>query len=383
MLISLRADRTWATGLASYMSLHLSQTESESLRDFEWLKHNVFPEIPLCFYLNRVARTVNEWMAFPTELIVLHAEITPQCFPYALLQSLSPRLISRPSSVCDFHSLILNPPSWLLLTLITHLCYFCSCAFKIQLFSFSDFLFFFFFSSGAFFEGPLLMQFPVILLALSLNLNWLRWSCLGPSPRPWLHKPACDISGPCTISSSLWILPACAAPWCSLYNSLCGQAVRVNRLWQVVNQYENKGMGKGGDKKIQRTNWTWEAKRPSDWAVWQGIKMFPFLCVYKKNLFCADSQEQIRGLCEEILRPLSSLFDKTSTHHPTREQDMLTVQCPLQVKFLSWTPTNPTSIHTTLSDNFHSYKLLSGTKMSVSFFYSCSQHNVSSFSLRA
>lgn len=185
--------------------------------------------------------------------------------------------------------------------------------------------FFFFFSSGAFFEGPLLMQFPVILLALSLNLNWLCWSRLGASPRPWLHKPVCDISGPCTISSSLWILLACAAPWCSLYNSLCGQAVRVNRLWQVVNQYENKGMGKGGDKKIQRTNWTWEAKLPSDWAVWQGIKMFPFLCVYKKNLFCTDSQEQIRGLCEEILHPLSSLFDKTSTHHPTREQDMLTL----------------------------------------------------------
>lgn len=35
-----------------------------------------------------------------------------------------------------------------------------------------------------FFVGSLLMQFPVILLALSCKLNWLRWSCLGPMPGP-------------------------------------------------------------------------------------------------------------------------------------------------------------------------------------------------------
>lgn len=145
-----------------------------------------------------------------------------------------------PSSFYDFHSFILNSESRLLLTLITHLCYFCSCAFKIQLFSFSDFSFFW----NAFFEGPLLMQFPVILLALSLHLNWLRWSSLGLVPRPWLPKPVCDINGPCTSSSSLWILLACAAPWCSLYNAQRGQTVRVNCLWQVVNQYDKqKGWG--------------------------------------------------------------------------------------------------------------------------------------------
>lgn len=70
----------------------------------------------------------------------------------------------------------------------------------------------FFFFSRAFFEGPLLMQFPVILLALSLNLNWLRWSSLGLVPRTRLPKPVCDINGPCTSSSSLWILLACGSP---------------------------------------------------------------------------------------------------------------------------------------------------------------------------
>lgn len=36
-----------------------------------------------------------------------------------------------------------------------------------------------------------------------------------------------------------------AAPWCSLYTSLCGQTVRVNCLWQVVNQYKKqKGWGR-------------------------------------------------------------------------------------------------------------------------------------------
>lgn len=129
-------------------------------------------------------------------------------------------------------------------------------------------------------------------------------------------------------------------------------------------------MGKGGDKKIQRTNWTWEAKLPSNWAVWQGIKMFPFLCVYKKNLFCTDSQEQIRGLCEEILRPLSSSFDKTSTHRPTREQDMLTLY-NVHCESNSFRELKP---HINL---YHSVRQLlsfflqtfSGAEMSVSFFF--------------
>lgn len=106
---------------------------------------------------------------------------------------------------------------------------------------------FFFFQERAyffFFEGALLMQFPVILLALSLNLCWLRWSSLGLAPTPWLPKPACDINGPCTSSSSQWILLACGAPWCSLHNSLRRPTVRVECPWQVVNQHENKGMGK-------------------------------------------------------------------------------------------------------------------------------------------
>lgn len=68
-------------------------------------------------------------------------------------------------------------------TLVSHLCRVCFCAFKIQLFFFLDFFFFlreFFFF---FLQGPSLMQFPVILLALSLYLNWLRSQSLGRDPR--------------------------------------------------------------------------------------------------------------------------------------------------------------------------------------------------------
>lgn len=169
------------------------------------------------------------------------------------------------------------------LTLITHLCCFCSCAFKIQLFSFSGFFFLFF---RAFFEGPLLMQFPVILLTLSLGLNWLSWSRLGLVPRAWLSKPLCDINESCTSSSSQWILSDCVPPWCSLYNSLWGQTVTVNCSWQVVNQYENKGMGKkvirqfGGQRKEDP-----RANLPFDWTVWHKMNMFPFLFVYKNSCF--------------------------------------------------------------------------------------------------
>lgn len=60
------------------------------------------------------------------------------------------------------------------------------------------FSFWIFFSERVFFlQGPLLMQFPVILLALSLYLNWLRSQSLGRDPRSWLPEPVCDISGPC------------------------------------------------------------------------------------------------------------------------------------------------------------------------------------------
>lgn len=103
---------------------------------------------------------------------------------------------------------------------------------QFGLFFFSSRFFFFFF-----FLRPSLMQFPVILLALSLYLNWLRWSSLGPVPRPRLPKPVCDINGVCTSSSSLQILLVCGG---SLIlppsNSLCSQAARVNCLWEVINQ---------------------------------------------------------------------------------------------------------------------------------------------------
>lgn len=70
----------------------------------------------------------------------------------------------------------------------------CSCAFKIQLFCL------FFFSSVSFhflfLEGPLLMQFPVILLARS-PLTWIGSAGPVSGPGPRLNQPEspCDING--------------------------------------------------------------------------------------------------------------------------------------------------------------------------------------------
>lgn len=189
---------------------------------------------------------MNEWHFLWSSLCPTQRQLSSDFLKYSFLMSFIVSLSRFPPFILLWLSFffILNSESWLLLTLITHLCYFCSCAFKIQLFSFWD-SFFFFFREHFFFEGPLLMQFPVILLALSLNLNWLRWSSLGIVPRPSLPKPVCDINGPCTGSSSLWILLAGGRPLMLPFIILCcGQTVRVNCLWQAVNQHEKqKGWG--------------------------------------------------------------------------------------------------------------------------------------------
>lgn len=186
-------------------------------------------------------------------------------------------LSNFPSSFCDFLSFLLNSDPDHSPLLLLFLCFQDTIVFLFRFF----FLFF-----RAFFEGPLLMQFPVILLTLSLGLNWLSWSRLGLVPRAWLSKPLCDINESCTSGSSQWILSDCVPPWCSLYNSLWGQTVTVNCSWQVVNQYENKGMGKkvirqfGGQRKEDP-----RANLPFDWTVWHKMNMFPFLFVYKNRFF--------------------------------------------------------------------------------------------------
>lgn len=73
---------------------------------------------------------------------------------------------------------------------------------------------------------------------------------------------------------------------------------------------------KGQRKREARAN-------PPSRTVWQRMKTFPFLCVYKKNLFQADSRELIRLSFRRsyVYFPLHVI--KASTHGFTREQDML------------------------------------------------------------
>lgn len=227
-------------------------------------------------------------------------------------------LSNFPSSFCDFLSFLLNSDPDHSPLLLLFLCFQDTIVFLFSFF----FLFF-----RAFFEGPLLMQFPVILLTLSLGLNWLSWYRLGLVPRAWLSKPLCDINESCTSGSSQWILSDCVPPWCSLYNSLWGQTVTVNCSWQVVNQYENKGMGKkvirqfGGQRKEDP-----RANLPFDWTVWHKMNMFPFLFVYKNSFFYINRQPKAdKGY---VLRGHMStfflLFDmiKRPLVVPSRDQDM-------------------------------------------------------------
>lgn len=175
---------------------------------------------------------------------------------------------------------MLNSKSWLdparLPLLLLFLCFQDTIVFLLRLFFFLEHFFFFF-------EGPLLMQFPVILLAHSLNLKWLRWSRLGLVPTPWLssvwHQWAlCKQLLP-ENSSGLWQL--LHAP----FKSLCTHTVRVICLCPVEIRMKNKRDGEEGDKKFSRKKrkW-WRANLPADWTVWQVMKIFALLLVYKKTL---------------------------------------------------------------------------------------------------
>ena len=118
-------------------------------------------------------------------------------FKYSFLTSVivssSSSLPSIPPRLVFFSDESDSPGPWLFTSAMS-----VSALSRYYCFSFLIFcLFFFFFWRQFFFlQGPLLMQFPVILMALSLYLNWPRCPTFGADPRSWLPEPACDISGP-------------------------------------------------------------------------------------------------------------------------------------------------------------------------------------------
>lgn len=87
------------------------------------------------------------------------------------------------------------------------------------------------------------MQFPVILLALSLYLNWLHCPNFGSDPRSWLPEPVCDISG---------LVRAGNTPSMLYSNSLSSQTVGLDRLCEIAHQRKKYKLdGKGSDKKSE------------------------------------------------------------------------------------------------------------------------------------
>lgn len=115
--------------------------------------------------------------------------LSGQPFKYASLTSIfassSSSLPSIPPSLAFFPDKLR-----LVWTLVFHLCHVCFCAFEIQLSFFFEFYFFFWDSFFFFLQGPLLMQFPVILLALSLYLNFGGGPRSGPLRANVWHQQA-------------------------------------------------------------------------------------------------------------------------------------------------------------------------------------------------
>lgn len=121
--------------------------------------------LPPASYLHR-------W-PFATELLVLHTE---EPFKYTSLSS-PPRLAPFPPSLRHLPSFLTSSGSsgpWFFTSAMS-----VSALSRYNCFSFLNFFFFFLETVFFFFfflQGPLLMQFPVILLALSLYLNFWRRS---------------------------------------------------------------------------------------------------------------------------------------------------------------------------------------------------------------
>lgn len=173
----------------------------------------------------------------------------------------------------------------------------------------------FLFFSRAFFEGPLLKRFPVILLALSLNLNWLRWSGLGLVPRPWLPKPVCDINGPCTSSSSLWILLACGRPlmlplWFFVWSN-CESQLSLAGCKSV---WKTKGMRRKVIRKFKRTKKVGGKTKPPIWldslARDEDVRLPQ--CLQEKSVL----NRQSRGDNGSVLGDVVSTFFLNFIQHP-------------------------------------------------------------------
>lgn len=106
--------------------------------------------------------------------------------------------------------------------------------------------------------APLLMQFPVILLALSLNLNWLRWSSLGLEPRPRLSEPMYEFNGVTSMSAML-IIVVCGSTLMPLF-ILCAV-----KLWESI-VYQDVNQNTGGVIRNYRGKIKWEG---SELSIWQ------------------------------------------------------------------------------------------------------------------
>lgn len=122
-------------------------------------------------------------------------------------------------------------------------------------------------------------------------------------------------------------------PRCSLYNSLCGQTVRVNRLWQVVNQCETqKRWGEEGDKKIERTKKEGgKSKRPIwlDSLARHEDASLP-LCLQEKSVL----NRQSRADKETVLVDLTSTFFFHVIKRPLvvpQEENLHNVNCVTRI----------------------------------------------------
>lgn len=156
--------------------------QSETLNS-KWRWHVFRRNSARIFFTRNILRMhIHKWMkGISWDNSVMISLNTLSNLLHCLRLSLS---TSPPFIICDSHSFILNPDTWMLLTLITHLCYFCSCTFKIQLFSFSVFfLRVVFFRECILRAGPLLMEFPVILFG---------------SPFTWIGSTGL-VSAPCQV----------------------------------------------------------------------------------------------------------------------------------------------------------------------------------------
>lgn len=159
---------------------------------------------------------MNEWHFLWSSLCPTQRQLSSDFLKYSFLMSFIVSLSRFPPFILLWLSFffILNSESWLLLTLITHLCYFCSCAFKIQLFSFWDSFSFFF--ESIFLKGLCWCSFQLFFWLSPLtwigSVGLVSASCQDP------HYPSqCVTSmGPVQAAPPYEFSWPVAGPWCSL-----------------------------------------------------------------------------------------------------------------------------------------------------------------------